>query len=191
MGQTNLFRTEFEPCEIITSALDATKQDLAFTSYFKLGDTVDIVAKNARGCYVGAALATDLTVCGIVNSDSLSFDVSVDTSTALPVGAVGWYAIAKNIDDGQEAIDRLYRCYTQSETPGNIQICEDIVGHVSGSPIGGQTTLYVDDINCFRAGDATQITCDIGGPFNVNIVSPESNADEAKNLSEIVRSPYR
>jgi hypothetical protein len=188
MGQTNLIRTEFTPCELLTSSVDAFTQNLAFTSYFKVGDSVDIVAKDAKGCYVGSALATGLTVCGIVECESLAFDASVDTSTALPTGAVGWYAVAKNIDDGQEAIDRLYRCFTKTTTEGNIQLCQDIVDSTSGAPLGGQTTLFVNDISCFRPSDEVQVICDSGVVVTTTIVSLDANADEANNLSEIVIS---
>lgn len=187
MGQTNLIRTEFMPCEILTSSVDSTLQELAFTSYFKVGDLVDVVAKDSHGCYVGSALAENLTVCGILSCESLTFDASVDTTTALPAGGVGWYAVAKAIDDGQEAIDRLYRCYTKFDTAGNYQICEDIVDSVSAFPSAGQTTLYVNDVNCFLAGDAYQVTCSgTGLAASGSIVEVDEEADEANNMSRIV-----
>lgn len=189
MGQTNLIRTEFCPVELITSSLDSPQQTMAFTDYFNYGDTVDIVAMDGNSCcFIGAPLATGLTVSGIVDCESLVFDVSVDTSTALPAGATGWYAVAKNIDDGQAAIDRLYRRLGCGSEAKKFQICQMIVDSVSAFPSAGQTTLYVPDIDLFRAGDDVTISCS-GEAVMTNtalILSVNANADEANNLSSIV-----
>lgn len=187
MGQTNLIRTEFSPVELITSSSDSAEQLLDFTSYFRMGDIVDIVAKNAKGCYEGSPLATGLTVCGIIQNHSLIFDTQVDTTTPLPVGGIGWYAVAKNIDDGQEAIDRLYRYYTNIDSPGNLQICQGIVDSVSSSPSPGQTTLYVNDVDLFRAGDDIIISVSgIGIVADGMILSLDPEGDEIHNMSKIV-----
>ena len=42
MGQTNLIRTQFCPVELITSSEDNKRQTVDFTSYFKVGDLVQI-----------------------------------------------------------------------------------------------------------------------------------------------------
>ena len=188
MGQPDLKRTQFKPCEIITTSLASARQEMAFTSYFKVGDQVDIVAKDANGCQIGAALATGLSLNAIEEGEALNFDASVDTTTALPAGAIGWYAVAKSIDDGQESIDRLYRCYTSFQDQ-SIQVCVSIVDGNDvelDTPVGGQSTHFVDDISCLRVGDAIQLTCDSGLVGTANIVALNLNGDEANNLSSVV-----
>lgn len=186
MGQTNLIRTLFEGSEIITSSVDSTKQLLAFTRYYKVGDRADIIALDAEGCQVGAALATGLTIDAIENGSSITFDASVDTSTALPAGAVGWYIVPNEILTGEEAIDRLYRCYAGSENI-TVQLCVNATPPSElDTPIVGQSRHLVDDISCLRVGDPVSVISDSGLLGTANIVSLQANADEANNMSEIV-----
>lgn len=186
MGQTNLIRTQFEGCEIITSSVASVQQSLAFTRYYKVGDTVNIIAKDANGCQVGANLATQITIDAILNGDSLTFDASVDTTTALPAGAVGWYVVPCDIATGEDAIDRLYRCYAGAENI-TVQLCANASPPSElDTPVGGQSRHLVDDITCLRVGDTVVITADSGELGSGVIVSLDPNADEANNLSEIV-----
>jgi hypothetical protein len=181
MGQTNAIRVQFDPAELITSSLNSARQTMAFTGYFEIGDDVSIVAKDANGCII-SVLATGVGVLAIEDGIALTFDQLVDTTTALPAGAVGWYVIDDPIDDAQAAIDRLYR---QAATD-LFQLVEDVVDSVSSTPIAGQTTLYVDDVNLFRVGDGVVITSDQGVLSTTTILDIDINADEINNRSAIV-----
>jgi len=184
MGQTNLIRTQFCPVELITSSEDNKRQTVDFTSYFKVGDLVDIVAlKNGECCPLGV-LATDLVVEAVEKHVALNFTTSVDTSTALPSGATGWYAVAKNIDDGQEAIDRLYRHYTNGKNPFNV--CVSISGFELDTPSAGQATYDVPDTSFWRVGDTATIICDDGVAGEATVLSVNENADDTNNASTIV-----
>lgn len=186
MGQTNLIRTLFEGKEPITSSVDSKVQTLSFTRYYKVGDKVDIIAMDGNCCQIGAALATGLVIEAIENGTSLSFDVTVDTSTALPAGATGWYAIPNEILCGEDAIDRLYRCYAGSENV-SVQLCANVtVPSELDTPIAGQSKHYVDDVTCFRIGDSISITSATGLLGTGTIVDIQTAADEANNESYIV-----
>lgn len=186
MGQDNLIRTQFEGNEPITSSVDSVQQTLDFTRYFKVGDNVDIISLDVNGCQVGTKLANNLTIDAIVNGESLTFDSTVDTSTVQPTGGVAWYVLPCNIATGEEAIDRLYRCFAGAENIDK-QLCANVtVPSELNTPIGGQSRHLVDDITCFRAGDAVAVTSDAGLLGTANIVSVAVNADETNNLSEIV-----
>lgn len=186
MGQTNLIRTLFEGSEILTSSVNSNIQTLDFTRYFKEGDYVSIIALDAHGCQVGAALATNLTLDAIDHGTSVILSAAVDTSTALPAGAVGWYLVPNEILTGEEAIDRLYRCYAGPENV-KIQLCVNETPPAElDTPIVGQSRHLVDDITCFRVGDTVNVISDSGLLGTASIVSLDANADEANNLSEIV-----
>lgn len=185
MGQTNLIRTQFDACELITSSANLARQDLAFTGYFEVGDTVDVVAaKIVNGeCCIVSTLADNLTILAIETNDSLVFSATVDTTTALPPGATGWYVVPQQIDDGNAAIDRLYRRSGERI----IQICvNEVQASLQNAPLAGQTTLYVDDISLLRAGDPIQVIADSGLLANANIVSLAPNADDTNNYSTVV-----
>lgn len=187
MGQPDLKRTQFKPCELITSSANSDRQELAFTAYFKKGDVVDVIAKDANGCQVGAALATGLTITAIEQDTALNLSAAIDTSSP-PAGSVGYYFVAKAIDDGQNAVDRLYRCYSNASS-SNIEICAPIIDGDNvelDTPIAGQSKHYVSDVTCLRAGDAIQLTCDSGLVGTANIVSVSIEGDENNNASFVI-----
>ena len=184
MGQTNLIRTQFCPVELITSSEDNKRQELAFTSYFKVGDLVDIVALKDGECCPLGTLASDLVVEAIEKHTAINFTTSVDTSTALPAGATGWYAVAKNIDDGQEAIDRLYRTYTNGKNP--FGVCVNITAFALDTPSLGQATYDVPDVSFWRAGDTATIICDDGVAGEATVLSVNENADDSDNSATLV-----
>lgn len=177
MGQTDLNRTSFLPQEEITSLANDDRQLLAFTGYYNVGDVVEIVDVDANGCRI-SVLGTR-TIVAIEKDVALIFDSAIDTSAA--VGTP--YAYVTDIDDGQEAIDRLYH---QVSSPGTCQIVESILGQALGSPIAGQATYEVGDVGFFRAGDSVTILADEGLVGTATIVSVNEQADEANNRSEIV-----
>lgn len=181
MGQTNAIRVQFDPYELITSSINAARQEMAFTGYFQTGDVVSIVSRDANGCVL-STLATGLTVGAIEDGDALVFNTTVDTTTALPAGGVGWYVVADPIDDVQEAIDRLYRTGAEDL----FQLSADVNDSVSAFPGAGLTTLYVDDVSLFRAGDSVVITSDQGLLATTTIDSVLINADEINNQSAII-----
>ena len=184
MGQTNLIRTQFCPVELITSSEDNKRQTVAFTSYFKVGDTVDIVALKDGECCPLGTLATDLVIEAIEKHTALNFTATVDTSTALPTGATGWYAVAKEIDDGQEAIDRLYRHYTNGKNP--FDVCVNITDFALDTPSVGQATYDVPDVSFWRAGDTATIICDDGVAGEATVISVNENADDTNNSATLV-----
>jgi hypothetical protein len=188
MGQKDLRRTQFDAKEAITSSLDSTRQELAFTWFYKDGDTVDIVALDAQGCVVGSPLAENLTIQAIDTNVAVYLSASVDTSTALPTGGVAWYLSVNDIDDGQEAIDRLYRCFNPSAA-GAVSVCADVADPDDvrlDSPVGGQSTHLVTDIKLLRAGDEVQVLADSGLLGTANIVSLDARADDSNNESQVV-----
>jgi hypothetical protein len=155
---------------------------MAFTGYYRVGDYVDIVAIDAQGCQVGANLATGLIVSAIDDDVSMVFNTTVDTSTALPAGAVAYHVIPNDILTGEEAIDRLYR----SQRP-TVQICVDATPPSElDTPLAGQSRHLVNDIHLIRTGDSVSVISDSGLLGTALVVSVAANADETNNLSEIV-----
>lgn len=179
MGQLNLDRTEFVPREAITTLIDDDRHELAFTGYFQVGDVVDIWDVDVNGC--PTSLIGTRTITAIQPNVALIFDSTIDTSVA--VGTP--YAYAREIDDGQEAIDRLYR---KAATGNTIQIVKDepIIGQSLDDPIVGQATYDVADATYFEAGDIVDILADEGLVGTATIVSVSLNADEANNPATIV-----
>lgn len=177
MGQTNLERTFFRPREEITSLVNDDRQLLAFTGYYDVGDTVEIVDVDANGCRI--SILGTRTITAIEKDVALIFDSPIDTSTA--VGTP--YAYVTNIDDGQEAVDRLYR---RIQDTGTCEILEAIVAQSLDTPIVGQATYEVDDVGYFRVGDSVSIIADEGLAGSGNVVAINENADESNNRSDIV-----
>lgn len=190
MGNRNGSRVQFKARELITSSLAAAKQDLTFTNYFLQGDIVKVVALNSSGCQVGAELASGLTIDAIESGSSLIFDASIDTSTALPAGGVGWFVVADEIGLNQDAVDRLYHI-SDPNNPGSAQICSAIVQDsnlnvdVDDAAAPGNSVQFVDDVNLFRVGDPIQMTSDNGEIGVGTIVAIDIRADTIGNYSRI------
>lgn len=181
MGQLNLIRTQFIAREVITSLTNAAKQDLAFTGYYLVGDVVDVLDVDVNGNIL-SVLAENLTILSIVANDSVTLSAAVDTSAAVGTPVLS----CQIIDDGQEAVDRLYRKTPFSATSMDFDLTEAILAEVQNSPIGGQTTYSVANAAFWRAGDTVDILADEGLIGSATVVSVNVNADAANNRSTIV-----
>lgn len=104
MGQANLIRTQFESRVTIVTPANDDRQVVNFTGYFQVGDIADVVEVDDNGNTI-TTIADNLTVLAIDPDTAITFDQIVNTTglTGTPM------VICQNIDDGQEAIDRLYR----------------------------------------------------------------------------------
>jgi hypothetical protein len=175
--QPNLERTYFRPQEEITSLVDSTIHSLAFTGYFNIGDTVDIIDVGPDGCRV--SIIGTRTIVAIEKDSSLIFDSTIDTSAATGTP----YAFARNIDDGQEAIDRLYHRVQEGQ---NCEIVVPVVAQALNSPVAGKTTYRVDDVGYLRAGDSIKLIGDEGFISAATIDSVDTRADESGNRSVVI-----
>lgn len=176
MGQPNLERIAFRPQEEIVSLVNDDRQLMAFTGYYKVGDTVDIYDLDANGCCI--SILGTRTIIAIEKDVALIFDSPIDTSTATGTP----YAFTRDIDDGQEAIDRLYRYSNQLICEQNVPI----VAQLLNAPAAGKTTYEVDDIGFLRAGDSIEIISNEGTAGTATIESISVNADQVNNRSEVV-----
>jgi len=177
MGQTNLERTYFEPRVEITTSGNLARQEVGFTGYYRVGDTVEILDVGPNGCVISIlALAT---IAAIEKDTALIFSAPVDTSLATGTP----YAQVRNIDDGQEAVDRLYRTIQLGQ---ECQIIEPILDQALNTPLAGQATYDVGDIGYFRVGDVVLILHDNGASSTATILATSRNADEANNAGTIV-----
>jgi hypothetical protein len=181
MGQINLIRTQFIAREVITSLSNTANHTLAFTGYYLAGDVVDVLDIDVNG-NVLSTLASNLTIVAINPNTSIVLSAAVDTSAAVGTPVLS----CQIIDDGQEAIDRLYRKTPFSATSMDFDLREDILFEVQNSPIVGQTTYSVANTAFWRAGDTFDVLADEGLIGSGNVVSVNVNADAANNLSTIV-----
>jgi len=148
------------------------------TWYFEEGDTVDVVAVDAKGCIV-SVIDDNRTVDAIDPGLSLTLDAAVDT-TGLPAGQTP-YILCQTILSAQQSIDRLYKRKFSGEV--NFRIREPIL---SQDISGGQGIYYVADVSFIRPGDKFDIQDDDGlvvDDVTVQAVNP--NADEANNLASV------
>jgi len=176
MGQTNLERTYFEPRVEITTSGNLARQEVGFTGYYRIGDTVEILDVSANGCVISIlALAT---LAAIEKDVALIFSAPVDTSVATGTP----YAQVRNIDDGQEAIDRLYHAIQLGQ---ECEVIEPIVDQALNSPIVGQATYDVGDVGYLRVGDTVRILHDNGASSSATVISTARNADEANNAGTV------
>lgn len=180
MGQTNLKRTQFNPRATVTSPQNDDKQVVDFTGYFQIGDVVDVIDEDANGNIV-SVLADNLTVLAINPGVAITLSASVDTTLATGTPKI----YCQQIDDGQDAIDRLYRRKHQGEV--EFVEREDILDRRLNFPSAGKTTYYVANTSFWRAGDTADILADEGlVASSVVIESVNPNADAANNRSTIV-----
>lgn len=190
MGQKNAKRSQFKAQEIITSSLAAARQTMVFTGYYEVGDYVNIVAVDASGATL-STLASNVQIAAIQKNVALIFSASVDTSTALPAGAVGWYAQCKDIDDLHKSEDRLYRKRANVDAPGNLQIAVNVVDDsllgvdINGGVAATNSVQLVDETGLLRVGDAVQVLADSGLLGSATIVALDSRADNINNYSRI------
>lgn len=179
MGR-NAERLSFRPRQEITSLVNDDIQLLAFTGYFKVGDLVDVVDVDADGNIL-STLADNLSVLNINPDVSVVLSAAVDTSAAVGTPML----VAQEIDDVQEAIDRLYR----RKFSGAIQFTEieAILGRKLNTPSGGQGTYFVEDVSFYRVGDVVDIVADEGAVATAaNVLAISPNADDTNNKASIV-----
>lgn len=188
MGQANAKRIQWKSQHAnITSALNDTRQETPFTGYFQLGDIVDVVEMDAAKNIL-STLSDNNTVAAIEKDVAITLGTTVDTS--VPPNGGTYYITCQNIDDVQEAVDRLYHRGNSSED----LTCDfdlPIVAQFLNSPIGGQTKYEVSDVKGLQAGDSVQIldAAPAGGLIGTGtVISVNIAADEANNKSEIVIS---
>jgi hypothetical protein len=180
MGQANLVRTQFESRVTITTPANDDRQVVNFTGYFQVGDVADVVEVDGNGNIL-TVIADNLSVLAIDPDVSLTFNQIVNTTglTGTPM------VICQNIDDGQEAVDRLYR----RKFTGNVtfQVAQTIIGEDLNTPVAGKTTLFVEDVKFIRAGDIADILADegiISTGVTVDSVTPA--ADDTNNKAQVI-----
>ena len=181
---SNMKRSSFEPrVKIVNPRNNDDKQDVDFTGYFEIGDIVDVIDVDSAGNIINV-LADNLTIQAI--NDGTKFVVlssPVDTTTATGTPKIR----VQQIDDGFEAIDRLYRRRFRGSIGYNLT--QAIEAQELNAPIAGQTTFDIDDASLFRAGDLVDILADEGLiGSDVAIVSVNPNADAINNKATIVVS---
>lgn len=183
MGQINLSRTQFKGWGQVTSGANDDVQTLDFVGYFRTGDTATFVDVDACGNIL-STIASGVSVDAIdYANNKLFLGATVDTTS--PTGTV--YVIPDNIDDGEAAIDRLYRDPLVQSDNVNFAVDEPIVGQVLNEPIAGQTTFYVADAEFLKAGDTLSILADEGViDASTQIVSVTINADDSNNQAAVV-----
>jgi hypothetical protein len=180
MGQTNLKRSQFNPRVTVTTPQNDDKQFVDFTGYFEIGDVVDVIDEDVNG-NITSVLADNLTVLAINPNVALTLSSAVDTTLALGTPKI----YCQQIDDGQDAVDRLYRRKHQGEVEFIER--EDILDRRLNFPSAGKTTYYVANTSFWRAGDTADILADEGlVASGVIIDSVNPNADAANNRSTIV-----
>lgn len=177
MGQTNLERTYFRAREEITTSGDFVRHEMAFTGYYQIGDTIDVLDIGPNGCILGT-LGT-ATVVAIEKDVALILDSSIDTSTATGTP----YAQVRDIDDGQEAVDRLYRRATSGQ---ECEVKQSILAQYLDTPVVGQATYEVADVGYFKVGQTVTILDDNGTAGTADIVAVNEDADENNNKSNVV-----
>ena len=184
MGQTNLIRTQFIARENLTSLISDDRHTLAFTGYYQIGDVVDVIDVDPAGNIL-SVLADNLTILAIDPNVAVTLSAVVDTSVAVGTPQL----VCQIIDDGQAAVDRLYRRSNISAPSVTFDEREPILAQRLNTPIPGQTTYYVADTSFWRAGDLADILAIEGlVASNTTIVSVNPNADAANNRSTIVIS---
>lgn len=182
MGQSNLKRTQFNPRATVTTPANDDKQLVDFTGYFQIGDVVDVIDEDVNG-NITSVLADNLTVLAINPGVALTLSAVVDTTLAAGTPKI----YCQQIDDGQDAIDRLYRRKHQGDVEFILR--ESIVAQRLNAPSAGKTTYYVANTSFWRAGDLVDILADEGLiASNAVIESVNPNADAANNRSTIVIS---
>ena len=179
MGQLDLVRTQFEARVPITTPQNDDKQLVNFTGYFDINDVVDVIEVDADDNILNV-LADNLTVLAIDPDLSVTLSAVVNTT-----GLTGTPKIrAQSIDDGEAAIDRLYRRKFQ----GNVQfiVREPILASSLNTPSAGQTRMFVGDIRFIRAGDFFDVLADQGlVASNVAVLAANSNADAVNNRAAV------
>ena len=177
--QKNLCRTEFEPFVECTNPVDDDRQEVDFTGYFRIGDVVDVVDVDANG-KVTSVIADNLTIEAIDPDVAVVLSSSVDTSSAVGTPKIR----CQSIDDGQEAIDRLYR--TPQVVDPKLIIKESILAQELNQPSAGKTLYRVANTKFIKAGDKFDILADEGLVASDVVIDSVSNqADDSNNKAYV------
>lgn len=180
MGQKNLIRTQFEPRVVITAPANDDKQVVNFTGYFEIGDTVDVIEVDAQG-NVLSVVADNLSVLAVDPGVSLTLSSVVDTT-----GLAGTPMVrCQEIDDGFQAIDRLYRKPRTTEQV--LVLRQPILAQELNQPSAGKTLYRIANTKFIRAGDKFDIYAD-GGLVASDVVidSVANQADAVNNRAYVV-----
>jgi len=181
MGQMNLKRSQFIPRSTITTLINSNVQTLDFIGYIELLDTVDIIDVDANGNIVSVLLENASVISVNPGTKKVTLDSAVDTSAATGTPMLR----VQNIDDGQEAIDRLYRRKFTGSVGFDLR--QTILDAETDVPSVGKTTYDVADASFFRAGDELKIVDDLGVVSGSAIVDAVNiNADDTNNKATIV-----
>lgn len=183
MGQANLKRTQFIPRASILTLVDSNVHELDFVGYLEIADTVDVIDVDGNGNIL-SVLADNAIVLAINKATKkVILDQSVDTSVAVGTPKIR----VQNIDDGQEAIDRLYRRKFSGAVAFDLK--QNIIDFEVDVPSIGKTTYYVADASFWRAGDDLSVIADTGViAASATIDSVNVNADDVNNYSSVVIS---
>ena len=179
MGQNNAIRIQFQPRETILNPQNNDRQDLAFTGYLKVGDTVDIIDVDSLGNII-SVLADNLTVLNIIPNQAVVLSAAVDTTSATDTPQIR----VQPIDDVQEAIDRLYR--RKLSGPIAFERVEPVLDQRLDTPVNGQAKYLVADVSHIRAGDKIDIIADEGTAIDqATVLAVDPNADDSNNKASI------
>jgi len=180
MGQGNIKRLQFIPRVTVLNPKNDDIQDVDFTGYFEINDKVDVIDVDSEGNVIGV-LANNLSVLAIDPETSLTLSAAVDTTAATGTPKIR----CQEIDDGQDAIDRLYRRRLSGKLEMTLR--QNILAQQLNKPSAGQTTFEVEDASLWRAGDTVDVLADEGiVDDDSTIVSVSPNADDSNNRATIV-----
>lgn len=181
MGQANLKRLQFEPREIVTSLSNSAVHTMAYTGYFYAGDAIEIVDVDASGNILSVLGSANVT--GVTPNVNVFLDGSIDTSAA--VGTPFMRCIP--IDDGQEAVDRLYRKALSGSANQFFDLQQAVLAQRLDTPSVGEATYEIADAKFWRAGDLVDVVSDAGIAFaGASLLSVNPLADLANNRSTLV-----
>lgn len=184
--QNSLKRMYFKPRVNIQNGKNDDKQDVDFIGYFQIGDTVDVIEIDPNGNRV-LTLADNISVLNIAPSAKfLVLSSVVDTQVGNLSDPANKFVIeCQEIDDGQDAIDRLYR--TPPTGKLNFVARENILAFALDEPSVGQGTYDVEDTTFFKVGHFVDILADEGNfVTDAEILAIENRADDANNRAVIV-----
>lgn len=178
MGQPNLSRTEFQAFQTVSPAQASVVQKMAFTGYFNVGDTVDVADVDSLG-NVTSWIAQGLTIVEVDPGVSVTLNSSVDTTTAIGTPQI----LCRTIDDGQSAVDRLFRALTA--TGDAFPLVQNVLAVDLNTPVGGHARYHVADIRFWKAGDAVALASNSGQSASGSVVATSAQANDTNNQSFI------
>jgi len=182
MGQPNASRLQYLPREVITDGISSNVHTLQAVDHLKLGDSVDIWEIDPVTKKRLAVIASDLIVLAInPGTKKVTFSASFDTSglTGQPIVRVD------NIDDIQEAIERLYR--RKSDASGiSFDVRQTIIDFEADAPSAGKGLYDVADTQFWEPGDKVAVIDDTGVLIaETTIFAVNINADDTNNKATI------